>query len=123
MTDEWKVPVQNEPQSIAAAAATMVLPPAEDLVAEVRRDGPGVLDAYVPAIDQLADAPQIAGWLGIQARTIYRERSRQRDGRPAWPDPEPLPGRSPLWKWRTIVLHRAASPGPGNRLPRVETAK
>jgi hypothetical protein len=91
----------------------MTLPPAAELVALVREQGPGVLDQYAPEIDQLADIPAIAGYLGIQPRTIYRERGRKRAGGPRWPEPEPLPGRSKLWKWRTIVVFRAGAPQNG----------
>ncbi len=91
------------------------LPPAHDLIALVRRDGPGVLDGFKPEIDELADTSQIAAWLGIQPASIYRERQRVREHGPAWPSPVPLPGRSPLWTWRSVVLYRAAMPGPGNR--------
>lgn len=100
----------------------MTLPPAAELIAEVRRDGAPALDRYAPEIDELADIAKIAEYLGIQSRTIYRERRRvRRTGGPRWPAPEPLPGYSPLWKWRTIILFRARSPQP--RPPRAETAK
>jgi hypothetical protein len=91
------------------------LPPAHDLIHQVREHGPGVLDRYAPEIDELADTSQIAAWLGIQPASIYRERARVREHGPAWPPPVPLPGRSPLWTWRAVVVYRAAMPGPGNR--------
>lgn len=101
----------------------MTLPPAAELIARVRAEGPGVLDEYAPEIDALADTAQIAAWLGIQPRTIHRERSRPRATGPSWPQPEPLPGRSPLWTWRAIATYRAAMPGPGNRVPRLSVPR
>lgn len=96
----------------------MTLPPAGTLVALVHEKGPGALDAYAPEIDALADIPAIAEYLGVKTASIYRDRARMRTvgATPRWPDPEPFPGRTPFWKWRTIIVYRATMPGPGNRV-------
>jgi hypothetical protein len=91
------------------------LPPATELVSLVKDEGPGVLDAFAPAIDRYADAKAAAGWLGVTAATVYRERGRERaDGKPAWPVPDLVAGRSGMWRYRTLVLWRAAMPGRGS---------
>jgi len=100
------------------------LPPVEELVSIARKvlEGGGTLDAasraldaYAPAVDEVADAPAIAEWLGISSASIYRERSRTRaDGSAAWPEPDGKFGRSGVWRYRTIVLHRASMPGQGS---------
>ena len=74
-----------------------------------------LLDNYMPAIDELADVPTAAQWLGISPASIYRERSRRRaDGAPAWPAADAKFGRSSAWKYRTLALHRAGMPGRGS---------
>lgn len=99
------------------------LPDATTLVEEIRpllqSENPDQatkhLGAYAPAIDELVDIPTAARWLGISPASIYRERSRQRaDGAPAWPEPDAKFGRSHAWRYRTLVLHRAAMPGKGS---------
>ncbi len=79
------------------------------------RDPNAVLDAYAPAIDELADAETLRVWLGWRSRaTIYQERSRKNaDGSPRWPASDVPFGRSGLWRYRTIVLFRAAMVGQG----------
>lgn len=105
----------------------MALPSAADLIADVRQNGPGALDKYAPEVDELADTAEIAAWLGIQPQTIHRERKRIRVGRNwrTWPDEDRMAGRTPMWKWRTIIVHRADAPGKGNypRQPRAEASK
>jgi len=91
------------------------LPPAAELVQAVKDNGPHVLASYMPAIDRLADVAAAADWLGISKASIYRERSRTRaDGAPAWPAPDETAGRSGMWTYRTLVLHRASMPGQGS---------
>lgn len=91
------------------------LPPAAELVQAVKDRGPAALDVYAPAIDQLADVAAAAAWLGVSRASIYRERSRTRaDGAPAWPDADETAGRSGMWRYRTLVLHRASMPGKGS---------
>jgi hypothetical protein len=99
------------------------LPPATELIEIARaalaagRDPNDELNAWVPAIDQLADAETFAAWLGIEADSIYQMQTRIRaDGSTAWPEPRPehVFGRSKTWPYRTIVLHRAAMPGRGS---------
>lgn len=85
------------------------LPTADSLVALVRASGPDALDAFRPEIDELVDTVTLAEWLGIQPRTIYRERNRKRAQRPPWPVPDRIIGRSPAWTYRTIVIHRAGA--------------
>jgi hypothetical protein len=81
------------------------LPPGPVLVALVREHGPAALNRYAPEIDEYADMGTLAAWLGLSYKTIQAARSRG-----TWPDPAPVPGRSPLWTYRAIVLHRAATP-------------
>ena len=97
------------------------LPPADELIAAVKaaiaagNDPSAVLDQYAPAIDELADAQETAGWLGISRASIYQFRSRTNaDGSPQWPASDVPKGRSGLWRYRTIVLHRATMPGQGS---------
>jgi len=99
------------------------LPPCEELVAAVREalqagadeDAARVLEACAPAIDEFAGVVEAAEWLGISPASIYRERSRVRaDGAAAWPEPDRVFGRSSVWKYRTLVLHRASMPGKGS---------
>lgn len=87
-----------------------------DALTEGRRaDADRFLDECGPAIDELADIPTIAAWLGISPSSIYRERSRRRaDGSAAWPEPDSEFGRSGAWRYRTVVLHRASQPGRGS---------
>lgn len=98
-----------------------VLPPAAELAAIARAataagaDPSAALDAYAPAVDDLADAGTLAAWLGISRATVYQERSRvNADGMPRWPAPDVTAARSALWRYRTVVLHRAAMPGQGS---------
>lgn len=99
------------------------LPDADELIAVAQGalaggtadDARRALDAYAPAVDTLVDAAAAAAWLGISPSSIYRERSRERaDGTPGWPDPDRKFGRSGVWSYRTLVLHRATMPGRGS---------
>ena len=93
---------------------TSGLPPLAELVAAVKAHGPAALDKYAPAIDELADMPAAAAFLGIQAKSITRARERTRgDGSPDFAPPDRWFSRSPTWRYRTLVLHRAAAPGRG----------
>lgn len=124
------IPLSSEPRQPDGAGVTDVpdgLPPAAQLIAEVRRvlaegylcDADAELNRYAPQIDAYADAATAAGWLTasgfrITPDSIYRERLRTRSGgEPGWPAPDLTAGRSGLWTFRTIVLHRASMPGRG----------
>lgn len=83
------------------------------LVDAVRRDGPGVLDAF-PGVDEFADLAAAADFLGVSygsARTLRGR--RRRDGSPSWPEPDYRFGPAPVWRYRTLILHRATAPGRG----------
>lgn len=118
------------------AAVPDELPPADQLAGQIRplveqarrADAEGdsetagrllaeanqVLDGYAPAIDEYADAAAAGAWLGMARNSVYRERARTRAGGEAgWPAPDLTAGRSGLWKYRTLVLHRAGLPGRG----------
>lgn len=89
------------------------LPAAADLIAAVKATGAAALEAYAPAIDELANAGTLAAWLGIARTTVYQEQSRMTaGGMPRWPAPDCTEAR--LWRYRTIILHRAAMPGLGS---------
>lgn len=89
------------------------LPAAADLIAAVKATGAAALEAYAPAIDELANAGTLAAWLGIARTTVYQEQSRMTaGGMPRWPAPDSTEAR--LWRYRTIILHRAAMPGLGS---------
>jgi hypothetical protein len=115
----WQQPNRGLMTAIPAG-----LPSAQEAIAAVRsilRDGGTVedasrmLDQYTPAIDELADAEASAAWLGLTTGTVYQERSRTRAaGIAGWPDADLTAGRSGLWRYRTLVLHRAAMPGRGS---------
>lgn len=99
----------------SAAGVPAGLPSAAALIALVREKGPEALDAYAPAIDEATDVAGAAAWLHIARTTISRERSRRRpDGTTRWPKPDYPAGRSGSWRYRTLVLHRAAMPGQGS---------
>lgn len=99
----------------AAAGPPPGLPGAAELIMLVREKGPAALDAYAPAIDEATDVAGAAAWLRIERATISRERSRRHpDGTPRWPKPDYPAGRSGSWRYRTLVLARAAMPGRGS---------
>lgn len=92
-----------------------------ELVGRVRAEGGGeaevraALDAHAPGIDEMTDAAGAAAWLGISVDSVYRERSRTRaDGTPGWPAPDFTAGRSGVWRYRTLIEHRASMPGRGS---------
>lgn len=99
----------------------MTLPPSGKLIPAVReldehlRDA--FLDTFQPDIDAYADTAEIAKWLGRSPLTIHRERKpdRARANGTVWPEPDHRFGHTPVWRYRTIVLYRAAQPGSGNR--------
>jgi hypothetical protein len=102
-------------EEAAVVGSSHGLPGAAELIALVREKGPATLDAYAPGIDAATDVAGAAAWLGLKPAHISRERSRLRpDGRPRWPKPDYPVGRSGLWTYRTIVLHRAGMPGRGS---------
>lgn len=79
------------------------------------RDPAAALDDYAPEIDTLADAGELAAWLGMSRASVYQERSRvNADGSPRWPAADETGGRSGLWRLRTLILHRATMPGQGS---------
>jgi hypothetical protein len=93
---------------------TRELPPSTQLIAEVKTGGPTALDKYAPEIDQLTDTEGAGQFLGIKDRSVRRSLGRIRaDGTPEFAPPDQRFRRSPAWTYRTLVLHRAASPGPG----------
>lgn len=90
------------------------LPDFHTLVSLVREHGPGVLDQCEPIIDELADATRLAEWTGLKPGSIYRMSQRTlSDGSPEWPEQDDRFGNSKVWRYRTIVVHRAAAPGRG----------
>jgi hypothetical protein len=47
--------------------------------------------------------------------TVQKKKFRARkDGTPEWPEPDLVFGRSPGWRYRTIIVHLAMSPGRGS---------
>ena len=93
----------------------MDLPPAAELIQLVKENGDDALDAYAPQIDKLVDSAKAGPWVGIKAGSISRKRQRTRvDGTPEWPAPDDTFGRSPVWSYRTLVVHLAAAPGRGH---------
>lgn len=70
------------------------------------------LDMYAPEIDELADSRDLETWLGLSARSLDRQRARQKD---SWPEPARHFGVTPVWRYRTIALYLASRPGKGNR--------
>ena len=76
------------------------------------------LDRWKPAIDQPTDTAGAAAFLGYKnPATVTRMRAPDRtraDGTPEWPAPDHRYGRSDVWRYRTIVLSRAAAPGRGH---------
>jgi hypothetical protein len=90
------------------------LPDVRDLVELVRAQGPGALDQYAPEIDALADTARAAAFLGIKPESLSRSRQKIRaDGTPYGPVPDQTFGRSPVWRYRTLVLHKVSAPGLG----------
>lgn len=91
------------------------LPPAEELVEAVRKNGPGILDS-IPGIDDvLLNVKGTAAWINKKPATIYRFRKNPPHGAKPWP-PSDLPsddGSHIAWTPRTVVLHRAGLPGEG----------
>jgi hypothetical protein len=94
---------------------------AQELIALVRSRGESALDP-IAGVDDLADAKTLGDWLGIGARTIHRARGADRvraDGR-SWPEPDEYFGRTPVWRYRTIIIYRAGQPA---RRPRGQHRK
>lgn len=86
--------------------------------AERRRQAASrALDAWKPAIDELADFAAAARFLGVRdADTLRRRQFRVRlDGTRGWPGPDAELGASKGWYYRSIVLHEAMAPGRGPR--------
>jgi hypothetical protein len=116
---DYEVLVQVAHQAMEAVPA--VSPTASE--AERRRyyerrrsAGSKALDVYKPVIDELADMTQAAAFLGyVDAGTVRRKLWRHRkDGTPEWPAHDMKIARSPAWRYRTIVVHLAMSPGRGS---------
>jgi hypothetical protein len=106
---------------IAAARAAMAdaqnIPSAPAAAREKRRETANkVLDQWKPAIDELTDFAGAAAFLGLKGPDSLKrlKYSPRVDGTPGWPEPDQKFGRTPAWKYRTIVLHRAESPGRGH---------
>ena len=130
------------------------LPPAAELVAEAKAAMAGVtrlprdpeaaqearrraasraLDQWKPGIDTLVDLSNAASFLGMRSydslkRNKYRKRA---DGSRMWPAADETGGRvgrgrAERWTLRTIVIHRAESPGrghPGATMGRARTGR
>ena len=93
------------------------MPEAAALIAELRAADPAdraAIIARYPVLELLAPAPVLADWLGMRVRSIWVARGRTRpDGSKEWPDEDDtLLGRS-VWRFSTIALHRATTPGRG----------
>jgi hypothetical protein len=98
------------------------LPPLPELVAVVREHGPDALRRYPQhLLEELLDSESAAAWIGIQPRSIYREKTRGRWPESDLPTGRSLALRSLAWKRRTIILHLAARTGRG--APGQERAK
>jgi hypothetical protein len=105
----------------AARAAMNAVQPARgdtpDAIAAKRRQAASrALDAWAPHIDELADFAGVAAFLGLKGpnslkRNAYRIRS---DGSRMMPDPDATFGRTPAFKYRSIVLSQAEAPGRGH---------
>lgn len=104
---------------IEAARQAMREIPADPLdrarTAELRREAASrALDQWAPAVDEMTDLAGAAEFLGARLDTVKRRRWRARaDGTPDWPDPDVEAGQARAWKFRTIVLHQAGTPGRG----------
>ena len=70
--------------------------------------------AWGGATELLAPIPVLAAWLGVEKSTIYMARTRKRtDGSPVWPDEdETILGRK-MWRFASVALNRASTPGRG----------
>lgn len=87
---------------------------------DLRLQWAGAWDGITEAV---APAELLGQWLGIDAKTIYANRSRTRkDGSPLWPEPEPghVVGKTTLWRFSAVALNRAQAPGRGHNF-RTET--
>lgn len=90
------------------------LPDLRDLVELVRAQGPKALDQYAPEIDELANMTEAAAFLGIKPESLSRSRQKVRsDGSRYGPEPDRTFGRSPAWRYRSLVLHKVSAPGLG----------
>lgn len=110
------------------------LPDAQTLIAAARKAMTGItgdspeageqrreaasraLDRWAPAIDELTDYAGAARFLGLAVGSVRRMKGRTlADGTRQWPEPDGRFGASPAWRYRTIVIGRARSPGHGHR--------
>jgi hypothetical protein len=104
----------------AAMKAAPAIPDDPDKAAEARETrlqaAASALNQWAPAVDQMTDIAGAAAFLGRKSdHSIRRKRFRPRaDGTMEWPEPDATFGRSPAWKYRTIVAHLAAAPGRGH---------
>lgn len=97
------------------------LPSDPGLARQKRREAASMaLDRWAPDIDAMTDLAGAAKFLGLKSAVSLRQNKfrTRADGTPAWPDPDDSfgvvgRGRSDVWKLRTIVIHRAESPGRG----------
>ena len=62
----------------------------------------------------LAPVPVLAEWLGMNPQSVYMARTRKRpDGLPVWPDEDDTILGRKMWRFSSIALHRASTPGRG----------
>lgn len=74
------------------------------------------LNRYAPGIDQYTDMAGAAVFLGLKGKNSIRRRTTRTraDGTREWPEPDETFGRTPVWSYRTLVIHKAESPGQGH---------
>ena len=85
-----------------------------ELIALVREYGPGSV-SRLDWLEQVVGYDDAARFLEVGVRTLRTDATRPptKDGTPRMPRPDQRLGRSPGWKLRTLVLHRASLPGQG----------
>lgn len=78
---------------------------------DLRRQWAGHWDGNT---ETLAPVPVLAKWLDVKESSIYMARTRKRpDGLPVWPDEDDTILGRKMWRFSTIALHRASTPGRG----------
>jgi len=72
------------------------------------------LAAEYPPLGLLAPVPVLAEWLGMSEQSIYAGKTRKRsDGQLVWPkQDDTILGRQ-VWRFATVIVHRATAPGRG----------
>lgn len=95
-------------------------PTCAELVTAIKGKNQRDRDQYLaqfPWLDDLADTRTLAAWTGIEATSITDYHTRKTGGPRKWPVPDEEYGGRPVWRFRTILLHRASQPGRGSNLP------